>query len=150
MIRSVDPSLPSTVLFELWAMGHGDEVAVVDPHFVADWAGIQAEIVRIDELDSLQTVRAILSALQLDTTFVDHPVTWLNLLPDTHRDVQAELDEALGFPCSMVALAYPEFYERARNCYVLIVTGGSRRRGSFILRKGLDVTPDTVYSADGR
>jgi L-fucose mutarotase len=152
MIKSVDPSLPSRVLFELWAMGHGDEVAVVDPHFIADWdagVGSKAEIVRIDGLDSLQTVRAVLSAVQLDTTFVDHLVKWLDLLPDTRREVQGELDEALGFPCAMLALAYPEFYEHAKNCYVLIVTGSSRRWGSFILRKGLDVTPDTVCSTDG-
>jgi L-fucose mutarotase len=158
MIKSVDPSLPSRVLFVLWAMGHGDEIAVLDSHFIADWdeeAGIQGEIMKIDELDSLQMVRAILSALQLDTDLVDCPVKRLessrpDLLPDGHREVQAELNETLGFPCSMLDLAYPEFYELAKNCYALVVTGGTRRRGSFILRKGLDVTPDTVCSADGR
>jgi len=100
-------------------------------------------------------VRAILSALQLDTNFVDYPVKRLeggrsDLSPDVQREVQEQLNEALGFPCSMLGLAYPEFYELVKNCYALIVTGGTRRRGSFILRKGLDVTPDTVCSTDGR
>jgi L-fucose mutarotase len=60
MIKSVDPSLPSGVLFVLWAMGHGDEVAVVDSHFIADWdeeAGIQGGILKIDEMDILQAVK---------------------------------------------------------------------------------------------
>ncbi|HEX6359262.1 RbsD/FucU domain-containing protein [Actinophytocola sp.] len=154
MIRSVDPSLPSSVLFVLWAMGHGDEVAVVDSHFIAESdenVGIQGDVVTIDDLDSLQALRAILSALQLDTTFVDYPVTRLesdrpHLLPE----VQDLLDDALGFPCALRDLAYPDFYDSARNCYALIVTGGTRRLGSFILRKGLDVTPDTVCSPPWR
>lgn len=148
MIKRVDPALPSEVLFVLWAMGHGDEVAVVDPHFVADWDGngrIQGDIVKIDELDSLQAVCAILSALQLDTNFVDHPVKRLTSgPPEPLPEVQELLDRVVGFPCAMLDLAYPEFDAFARNCYALIVTSGARGRGSFILRKGLDVTPDTV------
>jgi L-fucose mutarotase len=152
MIKNVDPALPPRVLSVLWAMGHGDEIAVVDKHVIANWnetTEIQGDLVKMDEMDSLQAVHAILSALQLDTTFVDHPVLRLesdrpDLLPDAHREVQRELDEALGFPCAIQGLAYSEFYEMARTCYALIVTNGTRTRGSFILRKGLDVTPSTV------
>jgi L-fucose mutarotase len=54
-------------------------------------------------------VRAILSALQLDTNFVDYPVKRLeggrsDLSPDVQREVQEQLNEALGFSCSMLGL----------------------------------------------
>jgi L-fucose mutarotase len=158
MIKRVDPSLPSTVHFVLWAMGHGDEVAVVDSHFMTDWdeeGEMRCEIVQIDGMNSPRAVRAILTALQLDTNFVDYPVKRLEDVRsrpvlEVQREVQKQLNEALGFPCPMAGVPYREFRELAKNCYALIVTGDPRRQGSFILRKGLDVTPESVCRAVGR
>jgi L-fucose mutarotase len=71
MIRSVDPRLPPEVPFLLWAMGHGDEVAVVDSCYVIDQDGdaVPGTVVRMGDVDILQAMRAILSAVQLDNYF---------------------------------------------------------------------------------
>ncbi len=77
MIRSVDPRLPAEVLFLLWAMGHGDEVAVVDSCYVIDQDGdaeMHGTVVQMGDADILQAMRAVLSAVQLDTNFVAAPV----------------------------------------------------------------------------
>jgi L-fucose mutarotase len=148
MIRSVDPLLPSDVLFLLWAMGHGDEVAVVDSTYLGASHGVVAQM---GGADILQAMRAVLSALQLDTTFSADPVRQIEHADsgppcEVCRAVQFEVDDALGFRCSITGVAHSEFREQVRNCYGLIITGDARKQGNFILRKGLDVTPDSIVS----
>jgi L-fucose mutarotase len=158
MIKRVDPRLPSEVLVLLWAMGHGDEVAVVDSCYVIDQdadAEVHGTVVQMGELDILQAMRAILSAVQLDTNFVPDPVRQIEHADseprcEVRRAVQDEIDDALGFRCSITRVPYPEFHEQIKNCYGLIITGDTRKQGSFILRKGLDVTPDSVLSMGGQ
>jgi L-fucose mutarotase len=157
MIKSVDPRLPSDVLFLLWTMGHGDEVAVVHSRYVTAQAGdigVRGVVARMDDCDTPQAVRAILSALQLDTTFVAHPVRQIENRRssppcEVQRAVQDEVDRALGFSCEIEGVAGPQFREQVENCSGLIVTGDVRRRGVFIFRKGLDVIPDAALSAEG-
>jgi L-fucose mutarotase len=154
MIKCVDPRLPSEVLFLLWAMGHGDEVAVIDSCYVIDQdgdAGVHGTVVQMSELDILQAMRAILSAVQLDTNYVADPVRQIEHADseprcEVRRAVQDEIDHALGFRCSITRVPYPEFHDQIKNCYGLIITGDTRKQGNFILRKGLDVTPDSILS----
>jgi L-fucose mutarotase len=100
-------------------------------------------------------MRAVLSALQLDTNFVAAPVRQVEHA-DTkppcavRRAVQVEVDDALGFRCSIVGVASPEFHEQVKNCRGLIITGDARKQGNFILRKGLDVTPGSILSTGCR
>jgi L-fucose mutarotase len=156
MIRSVDPRLPPEVLFLLWAMGHGDEVAVVDSCYVIDQDGdaVPGTVVRMGDVDILQAMRAILSAVQLDNYFVADPVRQIEHadsepLCAVRRAVQHEVDDAVGLPCAIVGVAHPEFREQVKNCYGVIITGDVRKQGNFILRKGLDVTPDSILSMGG-
>jgi L-fucose mutarotase len=158
MIKCVDPRLPSEVLFLLWAMGHGDEVAVVDSCYVIDQDGdaeVPVTVVQMGDVDVLQAIRAVLSAVQLDTNFVADPVRQIEYansepLCEVRRAVQDEVDDALGFRCSITGVAGPEFHQQVKNCYGLIVTGDARKQGNFILRKGLDVTPDSILSMGGQ
>jgi L-fucose mutarotase len=67
-------------------------------------------------------------------------------LCEVRRAVQEEVDDALGFPCSITGVVGPDFHEQVKNCYGVIITGDARKQGNFILRKGLDVTPDSILS----
>jgi L-fucose mutarotase len=154
MIRSVDPRLPPEALFLLWAMAHGDEVAVLDSCYVIDQDGtaeLRGTVVRMGDADILQAMRAVLSAVQLDTTFVAAPVRQIvhadseSRCP-VRRAVQVEVDDAVGFRCSIFGVAHPDFHEQVKNCRGLIITGDARKQGNFILRKGLDVTPGSILS----
>jgi L-fucose mutarotase len=146
------------VLFLLWAMGHGDEVAVVNSCYATDQDGdpeVHGAVVQMDDVDIRQAIRAILSAVQLDTTFVADPVRQIEhagseRVCEVRRAVQDEVDDALGFSCSIAGVADPEFHEQVRNCYGVIITGDPRNHGNFILRKGLDVTPDSVLVMGGQ
>lgn len=148
MIREVDPRLPPEVLFLLWAMGHGAEVAVVDSRYAVDRDGA-AEVHEMGDADIVQAVRAVLTAVQLDTTFVVDPVRQIEHSgPEpgcaVRRVVQDAVDDALGFGCPITGIAVPDFREQVKDCWGLIITGEARKQGNFILRKGLDVVPENV------
>ena len=136
MIKSVDPRLPSEALFLLWAMGHGDEVAVVDSRYAIDQGGdaeVHATVVQMGDVDIMQAIRAILSVVQLDTNFVADPVRQIEParsepLCEVRRAVQNEVDDALGFRCSIIGVAGTEFHEQVKNCYGVIITGDARKR----------------------
>lgn len=158
MIKRVDPCLPPEVLFLLWGMGHGDEVAVVDSRYGIDQDGdaeMHGAVVQMGDVDILQAIRGILSAVQLATNFVDDPVRQIEHARsgprcELRRAVQDEVDDALGFRCSILGVARTEFHKQVKNCYGLIITGDTRKQGNFILRKGLDVTPASILSRAGR
>lgn len=154
MIRDVDPRLAPDVLFLLWTMGHGDEVAVVDSRHATNELG-GAEVHEMGDADVLQALRAVLSAIQLDTNFVADPVRQIEHAGSeprcaVRRAAQDAVDDALGFHCSITGISAPDFHQRTRNCYGLIITGDARKQGNFILRKGLDVVPNTVLAVDRR
>jgi L-fucose mutarotase len=110
---------------------------------------MRGTVVKMGDAGILQAMRAVLSAVQLDTTFAADPVRQIDHADskppcEVRRAVQVEVDEALGFRCSITGVPYPEFHEQVKNCYGLIITGDARKQANFILRKGLDVTPDSV------
>ncbi len=150
MLRNIDPLLTPDLLHALCAMGHGDEIAVVDAHYPADAAGRASSIgkvLRLDGADSARAINAILSVLPLDT-FVDSPAERMMVddhpdeLPHVQREAQREVDRAFGKPLPMAAVARKSYYERARQAYAVVITGETRGWGCFLFKKGLDVTPD--------
>lgn len=89
MLKNVDPLLVPRLLHRLAAMGHGDEIAVVDRNYPAYSAG--PEVIELAGVGTTEAVRAILTVLPLDT-FVDRPVLHMEpvsgepVLP-IHREV---------------------------------------------------------------
>ena len=79
--QGLDPLLTPDILYALCAMGHGDEVAKVDAHYPADVAArstMYGKLLRMDDVALPEAIRAVLSALILDT-FVDHPAERMEL-----------------------------------------------------------------------
>ena len=64
MLKSIDPLLGPDLLYVLRAMGHGDELAIVDANYPAYSAG--PDVIRLDA-DATRTLDAVLSVLPLDT-----------------------------------------------------------------------------------
>ncbi len=65
MLKAIDPLLTPDLLYVLRAMGHGDEIAIVDANYPAQSAG--PDVVRLDAADATRTLDAVLSVLPLDT-----------------------------------------------------------------------------------
>jgi L-fucose mutarotase len=140
MLKGLDPLLNADLLYVLAAMGHGDEIAVVDNNFPA--TSHAARLIRLDAADILAAGRAILGVFPLDT-FVDAPVVRMEEVDDAAAvpPVQAEflaLCESLeGRPVTMASVSRSAFYERARSAFAIVATGETRGYGCFLLVKGL-------------
>jgi L-fucose mutarotase len=148
MLKGLNPLLTPDVLYALCAMGHGDEVVIVDAHYPADTAArssVYGKLLRMDGVAVPEAIRAVLSVLNLDT-FVDHPAERMevdgkpNDVPVVQLEAQIEVDRAVGRPQMLAAIPRQAFYERAKKAYCVIITGESRGWGCFIFRKGVDLT----------
>jgi L-fucose mutarotase len=149
MLKNLDPLLSPELLYVLAAMGHGDEVAVVDANFPADSVARRTgygRLVTIAGASMPEVVRAILSVLPLDE-FVDQPVRRMAVdgapdqLPAVQREVQAVVDTAAGRSWPMGALERFDFYAAARGAYAVVFTGERRYFANVLIKKGA-IPPD--------
>jgi len=114
MLHNINPILSPELLYALRAMGHGDEIALVDSNYPA-------------ELD----------------TFVPDPVHCMQVvddpdaIPDTVKDFQKIIDESADAPRDIKFLERFAFYDRAANAFAVVQTGERRLYGNIILKKGV-------------
>ncbi|HTW07811.1 MAG TPA: RbsD/FucU domain-containing protein [Acidimicrobiales bacterium] len=147
MLKNVDPLLTPDLLFVLAAMGHGDELAIVDANFPGDSVARQTCHGRLLHLAGVavpEAVRAVLSVLPLDE-FVDTPVRRMATgdsngeLPPVQAEVQATIDNAAGRHWPMGELGRFAFYEAAKACYAVVLTSERRLYGNVLIKKGVVV-----------
>ncbi len=140
MLKGIPALLNADVLYILAAMGHGDEVALVDRNFPA--TSMSRRLARLDGTDVCTAGRAILGLLPLDT-FIDEPVTRMEVVgaPEHIPDVQSEFhklaEEAEGRMITIGSLERTAFYARAREAFAVIATSEARPYGCFLLTKGV-------------
>ncbi len=137
MLIGLDPLLGPDLLAALRAMGHGDEIALVDANFPA--AARAQRLVRCDGHALIRMLSAILCVLPLDD-FDDAAFSMAVVGdPDCVPDAVADMANALrgaGHDRPIVALERHAFYARAAACFAIIATGEARLYGNIILRKG--------------
>jgi L-fucose mutarotase len=140
MLKGIDPLLVPELLHALAAMGHGDELAVVDANFPA--ASVARRLVRLDGVPAPRVLQAILSLLPLDT-FTDAPAAVMAVVgdpaavPPPVREFQPIVDAAAGRPVRLVAIERFAFYERARAAFAVVATGDTRAYGNILVTKGV-------------
>jgi L-fucose mutarotase len=140
MLKNIDPLLNADLLQVLAAMGHGDDLALVDRNFPA--AANARRLIRLDGTDIIKAGRAILSVYPLDS-FVDHPVKRMQMvgkpdeIPSVQQDFQKVIDAAEGRSWPMGSLERFAFYEAARQAFAVVATSESRPYGCFLLKKGV-------------
>jgi L-fucose mutarotase len=140
MLKGIDPLLSPELLHALAAMGHGDEIAVVDANFPA--VSVARRLIRLDGVAASRVLQAILSVLPLDT-FTDAPATVMAVVgdpaavPPPVRDFEPLITAAAGRSVRLAALERFAFYERARAAFAVVATGEPRGYGNIILTKGV-------------
>ncbi|MFD1745476.1 RbsD/FucU family protein [Rhizobium helianthi] len=136
MLINIDPLLSPDLLHTLRAMGHGDEIAVVDANFPGTTNA--QRLIRLDGISVTEATKAILSVLPLDE-FVDVPVHTMEVVGKA-EDVPpavAELRAIVGDRAQCSTLERFAFYARARECFAIVQTGETRLYGNVILKKGV-------------
>ncbi len=140
MLKGLDPLLSPDLLHALAAMGHGDEIVVVDANFPA--ASTAQRLIRLDGADSPRALAAILSVLPLDS-FVDDPLKTMQVVgdakktPEAVRDFAAVVRRTQGHKVALTPIERQAFYERARDAYAIVATGERRFYGNIIVTKGV-------------
>jgi L-fucose mutarotase len=144
MLKNINPLLTPELLYVMAAMGHGDELAVVDANFPAYSVAhgtTNARVVPMAGVSMPEAVSAMLSLLPLDE-FVDSPVRSMagdsapGELPEVQQEVQAVIDAAAGRHWPIGELERFAFYEAARTSYAVVLTGERRFYGNVLIKKG--------------
>ena len=139
MLKAIPPLLGPDLLHILRAMGHGDEIVIVDANYPAESAG--PPVVRLDGASATDALDAILTLMPLDT-FVDEQAFGMEVVgnPKKREQTHKDFDRLIKKHEPGMALALIErfaFYERARDCYAIVQTGERRLYGNVLLKKGI-------------
>ncbi|WP_224703610.1 RbsD/FucU family protein [Devosia aquimaris] len=143
MLKNIPPILGPDLLGILRAMGHGDEIAIVDANYPADSAG--PVLVRLDGISATDVLDAVLTLMPLDD-FVDEPVLTMQTVGDAGKrepvvdafDTIVRKHEPKMGVSSLERFA---FYDRVKTAYAIVQTGERRLYGNILLKKGI-IRPD--------
>ena len=139
MLKGLDPLLGPELLATLRAMGHGDEIALVDGNYPGLEHG--RRLIRLDGHPLVRVLDAILSVLPIDD-FVPEAIFRATVGQD--RDALDPVHAEIIACCARHApgqkvtpLLGTDFYPRVRAAHAVVQTSEARLHGNVILRKGV-------------
>jgi L-fucose mutarotase len=139
MLIGIPPLLGPEFLATLRAMGHGDEIAIVDGNYPAlDHA---RRLVRADGHGVLAVVQAVLTMMPLDKA-VPAALFRASLMNDPaqageiHRQIDA-LFARMAPGMTVVPLSGEALYPRIRTAHAIVATSETALFANVILRKGV-------------
>jgi L-fucose mutarotase len=139
MLIGIPPLLGPEFLAILRAMGHGDEIAIVDGNYPAEEHA--RRLVRADGHGLIDVLDAVLSVLPVDdfgpdALFRSTVGSDAATLDPVHREViDSCARHAPAIP--VIPLVGKAFYDRVREAYAVIATGEPRLYANVIIRKGV-------------
>jgi len=140
MLKGVPPLLVPDLLHALAAMGHGDEIAIVDANFPA--VSIGRRVIEVRGARAAEVLDAVLALFPVDTVAVPAALTMEVIgdpaaVPEPVAEFAAAMsDHGLG-DCEIGQLERTAFYARARNAFAVVRTGEMRPYGNILLVKGV-------------
>ena len=140
MLKNIDPILSPELLQTLRAMGHGDEIAIVDANYPSASTG--RPLIRLDGLSASQVLGAVLSVMPLDD-FEPCAAFHMQVVgnPDSEMPIFQEFRDSLKqFEPKSAVLGSLErfaFYDRVRRAFAVVATGERRLYGNILLKKGV-------------
>ena len=139
MLKGLNPLLGPDLLKVLRAMGHGDEIAIVDGNYPADTDA--KRLVRMDGHSATAILDAVLSVLPLDEMVPEaafRPAAYLD--PKRMEPVFGDFEKIIRKwepKRHITPLVGADFYSRVKSCYAIIATSEARLYGNIVLRKGV-------------
>ncbi len=140
MLKGIHPLLSPDLLHAMAAMGHGDEIAIVDANFPA--ASLGPRLIEIRGASSPDVLDALLTLFPLDTGVVPAVFTMEVIddpaaVPDPVMDFAEVFTQHRLADCEIGTLERRAFYERAKRAFALVRTGEMRPYGNILLVKGV-------------
>lgn len=136
MLIGINPLLSPELLHVLAAMGHGDEIAIVDANFPG--TACAQRLIRMDGVTATGALVAVMSLLPMDT-YVEHTANVMQVVGDPAAipEAVAEFTTIIGDRGKVGSIERFAFYERAKKCFAIVQTGEGRLYGNIILTKGV-------------
>jgi L-fucose mutarotase len=143
MLKGIPHILSPDLLHALQAMGHGDEITIVDGNYPGQSAG--PRLIRADGHSGTAVLEAILSLMPLDD-FVPDPVVVMQVVGDAGQrppvvEEYGRIVKRFEAKIELTSLERFAFYKRANAGYAMVQTGEQRLYGNIILKKGV-IRPD--------
>lgn len=139
MLKGLDPILGPEMLAVLRAMGHGDEIALVDGNYPA--LTDARRLVRADGLHLVPVLGAVLSVLPIDRAVPQAIFRAVNATsPDRPDPVHEEIERlcrSMAPDHKVIPLPPAAFYERVKAAHAIVATSEPRFYANVILRKGV-------------
>lgn len=139
MLIGIPPLLGPDFLATLRAMGHGDEIAIVDGNYPA--LNHARRLVRADGHGVLAVVQAVLTVMPLDQAV---PAALfraaLNNDPTQKGEIHHQIDALLARMApgmTIVPLAGEALYPRIQGAHAVVATSEMALFANVILRKGV-------------
>lgn len=139
MLKNINPLLGPELLKVLRAMGHGDEIAIVDGNYPADTDA--KRLVRMDGHLATDLLDAILSVMPLDEKVQDcafRPAADND--PQNIQPIFTEFEAIIKKHEPMrhlSTLVGADFYNRVKGCYAIVASSEARLYGNIVLKKGV-------------
>jgi len=139
MLKGLNPLLGPDLLKVLRAMGHGDEIAIVDGNYPA--ATDAKRLIRADGHSATALLDAVLSVMPLDEMVPDcvfRPAAYND--PKRMEPVFVDFEKILKKwepKRHIMTLIGADFYNRVKGCFAIVATSEARLYGNIVLRKGV-------------
>ena len=139
MLKGINPLLGPDLLKVLRAMGHGDEIAIVDGNYPAETDA--KRLIRADGHSATVLLDAVLSVMPLDEMVPD-----CVFRPAAHNDPKRmepifedfeKIVKKWEPKRHITTLVGADFYARVKGCYAIVASSEARLYGNIVLRKGV-------------
>lgn len=139
MLKGLDPLLSPELLRVLRAMGHGDEIAIVDGNYPAEEHA--KRLVRLDGHGSPRILDAILSVMPVDDAVPE--AIWRPAAYNDPNRMEAVFEEFTAMVLKhepkhrIVPLVGEAFYSRVKGTFAIVASSEPRLYGNIVIRKGV-------------
>lgn len=134
MLFGIDPVLGPDMLHTLRAMGHGDEIAIVDGNYPA--AENARRLVRADGVGLLPLLEAVFRLMPVEGIFRASEGNDATQSGAIHHEIEATAAR-LARGVGVTALDGAALYPRIRGAYAIVATSEVALYANVILRKGV-------------
>lgn len=138
MLIGLSPLLGPDLLHALRAMGHGDEIAIVDGNYPA--AEHARRLIRADGHGLLDMLGAILPIFPVEAAFRAAHLNDPAQFAPIHHQIDAALGAA-GQKFTVTPLDGAALYPRIKSAFAILATGEGAHYANVILRKAAFTPP---------
>lgn len=145
MLKGISPVLSPDLLKALAEMGHSDRLVIADGNFPAESIGRNSIVIRADGHGVPEILDAVLALLPLDS-YVEKPVSLMAVMEsdtcgtpsiwNTYKEIIEKYEPENN---GVLMVDRFDFYEQAKEAYLIIATGETAIYANIMLQKGVVV-----------